>query len=188
MLFSLRRKAPKDSPRRCLGLSSCYWQAHTHGSKVLQCSQRSHSPPLPVREATVTGKSAPAGAKLPIALAARSACSAVACTSLRVQTRVGSRRDALSVCTNGRTERSRLLFVLFLSTQEKNTFLLCKGERYVLFSAGRKDTKRAVEATASNSHPSAGKRIPTARKVLQCSQARTGHQYKLGSDLYPFKA
>ena len=33
VLFSLRRKAPKDSPRRCLGLLSIYWGAHTHGSQ-----------------------------------------------------------------------------------------------------------------------------------------------------------
>ena len=26
VLFSLRRKAPKDSPRRCLGLSTFYWE------------------------------------------------------------------------------------------------------------------------------------------------------------------
>ena len=33
MLFSLRRKAPKDSPRLRLGLSCFYWETHTYGSK-----------------------------------------------------------------------------------------------------------------------------------------------------------
>ena len=48
----------------------------------------------------------------------------------RVQTRVGSRRDVSSARTNGQAVRLRLLFVLFLYAQEKNTFLLSKGERY----------------------------------------------------------
>ena len=52
VLFSLRRKAPKDSPRRCLGLSCFCWGAYTHGSKMLQCSRSSHRPPLTVRKAT----------------------------------------------------------------------------------------------------------------------------------------
>ena len=33
VLFSVKRKVPKDLPRRCLGLSFCYWEVHIHGSK-----------------------------------------------------------------------------------------------------------------------------------------------------------
>ena len=44
------------------------------------------------------------------------------------QTRAGSRRDVLLARTNGQAVRLRLLFVLFLCGQEKNTFLLYKGE------------------------------------------------------------
>ena len=78
------------------------------------------------------------------------------------QTRAGSRRKALSARTNGQAGGLRLLFVLFFAERKEHVSLLFKGERYVLFSAGRKDTKRAVEAIASNSHPSVGKHIHTA--------------------------
>ena len=65
VLFSLRRKAPKDSPRRCLGLSSCYWEAHTHGSQQTEPRTYVRSPSFAVREVCATEKPAPAGARLP---------------------------------------------------------------------------------------------------------------------------
>ena len=91
MLFSLRRKAPKDSPRRCLGLLSIYWGAHTHGSQQTEPRTYVRSPSMnweaiytllehsakinritmqcsalqgnAVRKATAAGKPAPAGAR-----------------------------------------------------------------------------------------------------------------------------
>ena len=113
MLFSLRRKAPKDSPRRCLGLSSICWEAHTHGSKgvavlaglaqatsinweaiytllkrsakinriTMQCyriaGQRRAGNQCPLENPR------PQAQGCRIALAARSACSAVDCVPLR---------------------------------------------------------------------------------------------------------
>ena len=66
MYFSPQgEKIPKELLRLPPQTPSCCWEAHTHGSKVLQCSQGSHRPPLPVREAPATEKFAPAGAKLP---------------------------------------------------------------------------------------------------------------------------
>ena len=54
-------------------------------------------------------------------------------------------------------------FSFFSCPYKKRTrFSPLQRRRYVLFSAGRKDTKRAVEATASNSHLSTEKHIPTA--------------------------
>ena len=62
----------------------------------------------------------------------------------------------------------RGFFSFFSCTDKKRTrFSFIKGEEYVLFSAGRKDTKRAVEATASNSHPSAEKRIHTGSQQTE---------------------
>ncbi len=63
VLFSLRRKAPKDSPRRCLGLSLCYWEAHTHGSQQLFALALLGKPTFAVREVRAAGKSAPTGAR-----------------------------------------------------------------------------------------------------------------------------
>ena len=65
MLFSLRRKAPKDSSRRCLGLSSCCWEAHTHGSQQLFALASLGKPTFAVQKFCATGKLAPAGARLP---------------------------------------------------------------------------------------------------------------------------
>ena len=59
-------------------------------------------------------------------------------------------------------------FSFFSCSYKKRTrFSPLQRRRYVLFSAGRKDTKRAVEATASNSHPSAEKRIHTGSQQTE---------------------
>ena len=63
VLFSLRRKAPKDSPRRCLGLSSCYWETHTHGSQQLFALASLGKPTFAVRRLCATGKPAPTGTR-----------------------------------------------------------------------------------------------------------------------------
>ena len=77
-----------------------------------------------------------------------------------------SRHRTAAGRTNDRTVRSRLLFVLFFP-QRKEHASPFQRRKYVLFSAGRKDTKRAVEATASNSHPSAEKRIHTGSQQTE---------------------
>ena len=59
MLFSLRRKAPKDSPRRCLGLSFIYWKVYTHGSQQLFALASLGKPTFAVREATAVGSLRP---------------------------------------------------------------------------------------------------------------------------------
>ena len=64
MLFSLRRKAPKDSPRRCLGLSFIYWKVYTHGSQQLFALASLGKPTFAVRRVCTAEKLAPAGAKL----------------------------------------------------------------------------------------------------------------------------
>ena len=129
MLFSLRRKAPKDSPRRCLGLSFIYWKVYTHGSQQLFALASLGKPTFAVREVCATGKLASAGARL----SERTRCPfGVFRRGLRTLcgTQTGSRRDILSDCTNGQAGGLRLLFVLFLSAQEKNMFLSFeKGER-----------------------------------------------------------
>ena len=55
-----------------------------------------------------------------------------------------SRHRTAAGRTNDRTGRSRFLFVLFLCGQEKNTFLLCQGEEYVVFSPTRKRQKESL--------------------------------------------
>ena len=97
------------------------------------------------------------------------------------QTRAGSRRDVLLARTNGQAVRLRFLFVLFLSAQEKNTFLLYQRRRICRFLTDEKTTKRVVEASASNSHSSAGKHIPTARRCCSARGARTGHHSPCGN-------
>ena len=73
-----------------------------------------------------------------------------------------SRHRTAAGRTNGQAVRLRLLFVLFLSDGEKDTFRLCQRRKKCAFLTEEKSTKRLIEATASNSHAPAGKRIPTA--------------------------
>ena len=64
MSFSHRRENDEKSRRDfCLGLSSCCWQAHTHGSQQTEPRTYVRSPSFAVREVYATGKSAPAGAR-----------------------------------------------------------------------------------------------------------------------------
>ena len=69
----------------------------------------------------------------------------------------------------------RGFFSFFSLRKEKNTFLLYQRRRICRFLTDEKTTKRVVEAIASNSHPSAGKHIPTARRCCSARKARTGH-------------
>ena len=63
VLFSLRRKAPKDSPRRCLGLSCFCWEAYIHSSRQLFALASLGKPTFAVREVSAAEKPAPAGAR-----------------------------------------------------------------------------------------------------------------------------
>ena len=206
VLFSLRRKAPKDSPRRCLGLSCFCWGAYTHGSQQLFALALRGKPTFAVREVRAAGKSAPAGANCRIALAARSACSAVDCTSLpsantcreptrcvfdsherssRIAPLFEKKRRAKkrNNCKNKNGYRPafelhyrlRLLFVLFLSVQEKNTFLLSKGEEYVVFSPTRKRRKESPRLPSRTLMLLLGSIYPRLERCCSARKARTGH-------------
>ena len=96
------------------------------------------------------------------------------------QTRVGSRRNTFLARTNGQAGGLRFLFVLFLFVQEKNTFLLCQGERYVLFSLRRKapkDSPRLPSRTLNLLLGSIYPRLPTvvcSRFARQADIRRAG--------------
>ena len=53
-------------------------------------------------------------------------------------------------------------FDAFLSVKKSMRSLLCQRRKKCAFLTEEKSTKRLIEASASNSHPSAGKHIPTA--------------------------
>ena len=111
--------------------------------KVLQCSQGSHRPPLAVRELIATGKSAPAGARL----SGRTRYSfGVFRRGLRtpaVRKHVPGADETCSWLALTIERNVRGFFSFFSCPHKKRTcFSFTKGEEYVLFSAGRKDTKR----------------------------------------------
>ena len=149
VLFSLRRKAPKDSLRLSPQTPSICWKMHTHGSKVLQCSRGSHRPPLPVREVPATGQSAPAGARrapcerLPIRCQQKRRRLTDHASSVSVDAVFHSRHRTAASRANDRTERSRFLFVLFLSVQEKDTFLLYQRRIKMSFSHRRENDEKS---------------------------------------------
>ena len=182
--------------------------------KVLQCSQSSHRPPLAVRKVRAAGNSAPAGANCWIALAVRSACSAVDCTSLpsantcreptrcvfdsherssRIAPLFEKKRRAKkrNNCKNKNGYRPafelhyrlRLLFVLFLSVQEKNTFLLSKGEEYVVFSPTRKRRKESPRLPSRTLIVLLGSIHPRLERCCSARRARTGHHPPCGGSV-----
>ena len=124
MSFSHRRENDEKSRRDAVSDS----QPST-GKRIHTAPNRRNRAPACALRHSPCGGSVQLGSPRPqaqdrrSALATRSACSAVDCANLRAQTRAGSRRNVLSVCTNGQAGGLRLLFVLFLSAQEKNTFL-----------------------------------------------------------------
>ena len=135
MYFSPQgEKIPKELLRLRLKLPCFCWEAYTHGSQQTEPRTCVRSPSFAVREVTAAGKPAPAGAR-------RAPCERPPARCLRkgrltdhasfasVDAVFHSRHRTAASRTNDRTERSRLLFVLFLYGQEKNTFLLSKGEK-----------------------------------------------------------
>ena len=107
--------------------------------KVLQCSQSSHRPPSAVRRLCASEKPAPVGAR-------RAPCERFPARCQRKWRRVTdharfasvdavfhSRHRTAAGRTDDRTERSRLLFVLFLFVQEKDTFLSFTKEKICTF-------------------------------------------------------
>ena len=140
MLFSLRRKAPKDSPRRCLGLLSICWEVHTHGSQQTEPRTYVRSPSFAVREVYATGKLALAGARrapcerLPIRYLLKRRRLTDHASLASVDAVFYSRHRTAASRTNGQAVRLRLLFVLFFAERKEHVFLLFKGEGYVSIS------------------------------------------------------
>ena len=182
MLFSLRRKAPKDSPRLpsrtlMLLLESAYPRLERC------CSARKartghHSP---CGGLCAAGKPAPAGANCRIALDARSACSAVACVPLRY---ANTCREPTEYIFGSHQRSSRRLAASFRSflvrTRKGHVSLLCQGERYVLFSLRRKapkDSPRLPSRTLNLLLGSIYPRLPTvvcSRFARQADIRRAG--------------
>ena len=103
--------------------------------KVLQCSQSSHRPPSAVRRLCASEKPAPVGAR-------RAPCERFPARCQRKWRRLTdharfasvdavfhSRHRTAAGRTNGQAGGLRLLFVLFLYVQEKNTFLSFPKEK-----------------------------------------------------------
>ena len=182
MLFSLRRKAPKDSPRlpsRTLML--LLESAYTRLERC--CSARGartghHSP---------CGKSVrleslrPQAQNYRNALAARSACSAVVCVPLRY---ANTCREPTEYIFGSHQRSSRRLAASFRSflvrTRKGHVSLLCQGERYVLFSLRRKapkDSPRLPSRTLNLLLGSIYPRLPTvvcSRFARQADIRRAG--------------
>ena len=169
MLFSLRRKAPKDSPRRCLGLSIFCWEAHTYGSQQLFALASLGKPTFAVREVCATGKLASAGARL----SERTRCPfGVFRRGLRtsvVRKHVPGADGIYSRIAPTVKPKACSSFDAFLSVKKSMRSLLSKEEE-MSFSHRRENDEKSRRDGVSDSHPSAGKHIHTARKVLQCSR------------------
>ena len=170
MLFSLRRKAPKDSPRRCLGLSSCYWETHTHGSQQLFALASLGKPTFAVRRVCTAEKLAPAGAKL----SEHTHCPfGVFRRGLHEFTSANTCREPTG-CVLGSHQRSSgtlaASFRSFLVRTRKGHVSPFQRRIKMSFSHRRENDEKSRRDGVSDSHPSAGKHIPTARKVLQCSR------------------
>ena len=136
MSFSHRRENDEKSRRDGVSDSHRATGKHIHTArKVLQCSRGSHRPPLPVRDATASGKPAPAGARRaprerPLArYLQKRRRPADHASPTSVDAVFYSRHRTAVSRTNGQAGGLRLLFVLFLSEQEKNMFLSFPKEK-----------------------------------------------------------
>ena len=134
VLFSLRRKAPKDSPRRCLGLSFIYWKVYTHGSQQLFALASLGKPTFAVREVCATGKLASAGARL----SERTRCPfGVFRRGLRtsvVRKHVPGADGIYSRIAPTVKPKACSSFDAFLSAKKSMRFLLSKGKRKSMLS------------------------------------------------------
>ena len=154
MLFSLKRKAPKDSPRL--------------PSRTLMLLLGSVYPRLERCCSARKARTGPAGARrapyerLPERCLRKWRRPADHANEASVDAVFYSRHRTAASRTDGQAVRLQLLFVLFLSVQEKDTFLLCQRRKIRAFLTEEKSTKRLTETSVSDSHASAGKRIPTA--------------------------
>ena len=183
MLFSLRRKAPKDSPRRCLGLLSICWEVHTHGSQQTEPRTYVRSPSFAVREVCATEKPAPAGARLP----ERTRCPfGVFRRGLHELTSANTCWEPTE-CALGSHKRSSgtlaVSFRPFLVRTRKGHVSSLPKEKICAFLTEEKSTKRLTETPVSGSHSSAGKHIPTARRCCSARKARTGHHSPCGGSV-----
>ena len=142
---------------------------------------------LTVRETTAAGKSATAGANCRIALDARSACSAVACVPLRYANTCREPTEYIFGSHQRSSRRFAISFRSFLVRTRKEHVSPLPRRRYVLFSLRRKapkDSPRLPSRTLMLLLRSVYTRL---ERCCSARKARTGHQYKLESDLYPFK-
>ena len=92
-----------------------------------------------------------------------------------------SRHRTAAGRTNDRTGRSRFLFVLFLCGQEKNTFLLCQGEEYVVFSPTRKRRKESPRLPSRTLNLLLGSAYPRLPTVVCSRFARQANIRRAGS-------
>ena len=165
MLFSLKRKAPKDSPRLpsrtlMLLLESAYPRLERC------CSARKartghHSP---CGGLCAAGKPAPAGANCRIALDARSACSAVACVPLRYANTCREPTEYIFGSHQRSSRRLAASFRSFLSAKKRTCFSPFQRRGYVLFSVKRKvpkDLPRLPSRTLIHLLRSVYPRLPT---------------------------
>ena len=141
MSFSHRRENDEKSRRDfCLGLSSCCWQAHTHGSQQTEPRTYVRSPSFAVRRVRATGNPAAAGVRrapcerLPIRCQQKRRRLTDHASSVSVDAVFHSRHRTAAGRTNGQAVRLRLLFVLFFAERKEHVFLLFKGEGYVSIS------------------------------------------------------
>ena len=179
MSFSHRRENDEKSRRDSrLGLSIFCWEAHTHGSQQLFALALLGKPTFAVREVRAAGKSAPAGANCRIALAARSACSAVDCTSLPS---ANTCREPTR-CVFGSHKRSSgtlaVSFRSFLVRTRKEHVSPLQRRKYVLFSLRRKapkDSPRLPSRTLNLLLESAYTRLERCCSARRARTARTGH-------------
>ena len=184
MLFSLRRKAPKDSLRLSPQTPLCYWEAHTHTArKVLQCSRGSHRPPLAVRRVTATGKPAPAGAKL----SERSCCPfGVFRRGLHEFTSANTCREPTRYAIDLHKRSSGTLaasFRSFLVRTRKEHAPPFQRRIYVLFSLRRKAPKDSLRLPPQTPIVLLGSTYPRLERCCSARGARTGHHSPCGERL-----
>ena len=120
MSFSHRRENDEKSRQDSrLGLSSCCWETHTHGSQQTEPRTYVRSPSFAVREVYATGKLALAGARrapcerLPIRYLLKRRRLTDHASKASVNAVFYSRHRTAASRTNGQAVRLRLLFVLF---------------------------------------------------------------------------
>ena len=124
-------------------------KAYTHGSQQTEPRTYVRSPSFAVRRVRATGNPAAAGVRrapcerLPIRCQQKRRRLTDHASSVSVDAVFHSRHRTAASRANDRTERSRFLFVLFLSVQEKDTFLLYQRRIKMSFSHRRENDEKS---------------------------------------------